>query len=71
MKASHANMEEHVAHCTTKMTISVTAEEDELEKNVNKVNCTLIARDISRRDYFLEVNVFKNLKLYLIFLEIR
>ena len=50
MKASHANMEEHVAHCMTKMTISVTAEEDELEKNVNKVNFTLIARDISRRD---------------------
>ena len=34
MRASHAYMEEHVVHCTTKMTISVTAEEEELEKTV-------------------------------------
>ena len=34
MRASHAYMEEHVVHCTTKMTTSVTAEEEELEKTV-------------------------------------
>ena len=47
MRASHANMEEHVAHCMTKMTISVTAEEEELEKTVTKVRFTL--GDISQR----------------------
>ena len=39
MKAFHANMEEHVAQCTTKMTMSVTAEEEALEKTVTKVRC--------------------------------
>ena len=56
MRASHANMEEHVAQCTTKITISVTAEE-ELEKTVNKVNFTL--GDISQR---ANINSFPNIK---------
>ena len=47
MRASHANMEEHVARCTTKMTISVTAEEEALEKTVTKVGFTL--GDISQK----------------------
>ena len=46
MRASHANMEEHVVHFTTKMTISVTAEEEELEKTVTKVR--FIFGDISQ-----------------------
>ena len=50
MRASHANMEEHVAHFTTKMTISVTAEEEELEKTVTKVR--FILGDISQRATF-------------------
>ena len=41
MRAPLANMEEHVVQPTTKMTISVTAEEEALEKNVTKVSFKL------------------------------
>ena len=58
MRASHANMEEHVAHCTTRMTISVTAEEEKLEKTVNKVNFT--SGDISQRAKFWKRTCRKN-----------
>ena len=38
VKASHASMAEHVAHFTTKMTISVTAELEERGKTVKRVS---------------------------------